>query len=159
VGADSFAVGRWEAGAWTADPIVAPVLDPDTWVYVGGGRLGNDALTGTVEAARVTDGGELAIAADSAARDFSSNRSGYGVASANGQLFTFGGANGGASSGAATGVITGAPTLAMNAWNSEGISLTTARYLTGSAIQSAFIFLVGGASGTGATRSTETVIW
>ena len=159
VGADSFAVGRWECGAWTADPIVAPVLDPDTWVYVGGGRLFNSTLTGAVEAARVTDGGELAIAADNAARDFNNDRSGYGVAAANGQLFTFGGAGGAPSSGAAAAVITGAPTLAMNAWNNEGISLTTARYLTGSTVQSAFIFLVGGANGTTATQSTELVIW
>lgn len=159
VGATSFTQARWEMSAWTADPVVAAVLAPDTWVYVGGGRRADNSLIGTVEAGRVTAGGELAIAADAAVRDFTSDRSGYNTAAANGQLFTFGGAGGAPSSGAATAVITGAPTLAMNAWNSEGIGLVTPRYLAGTAVQSAFIFLVGGANGTGATQSTELVIW
>jgi len=157
VGTSTFAVGRWEMAAWTADAIVDPVLSPDTWIYVGGGRLGNGTTTNAVDAGRVTGGGELVI--DSSVRDFNNTRSGYGAAAANGQLFAFGGAGGAESSDADAAIISGAPTLANNSWNSEGIGLTAPRYLMGTAVQSAFIFLVGGASGTGATQSTELVIW
>lgn len=37
--------------------------------------------------------------------------------------------------------------------------MTTARYLMGSSIQSAFIFLIAGDTGAGVTTSTETVVW
>jgi hypothetical protein len=69
-------------------------------------------------------------------------------------------ANGAPSSGATSATITGAPGLANNSWNSEGITLRSPRYLSGSAVQSAFIFLVGGqAAGGAADATTELVIW
>ena len=52
------------------------------------------------------------------------------------------------------------PSLANNSWNSEGISLNDSRYLMGSTVQSAFIFLVGGQTGvSAASKTTELVIW
>jgi hypothetical protein len=53
------------------------------------------------------------------------------------------------------------PSLQAGAWNSEGLNMTRARYLLGSAVQSAFIFLLGGQTNepSAASRTTETVIW
>jgi len=77
------------------------------------------------------------------------------------QLFTFGGANGAPSAGATSAtLIAPPPTLAVNSWNSEGLTMTQSRYLMGSAVQSAFIFLVGGSTATqNASPTTELVIW
>ncbi|MEP7126052.1 MAG: hypothetical protein ABJE95_34285, partial [Byssovorax sp.] len=52
------------------------------------------------------------------------------------------------------------PTLANNSWNSEGITLIDSRYLMGSSVQSAFIFLVAGQTAVSpASKTTELVIW
>jgi hypothetical protein len=45
-------------------------------------------------------------------------------------------------------------------WNALGLALNVDRYLTGSAVESAFIFLVGGASTGGTpTATTERTVW
>ena len=52
------------------------------------------------------------------------------------------------------------PALANNSWNAEGITLVNSRYLMGSAVQSAFIFLVAGQTNlSAASTTTELVIW
>jgi hypothetical protein len=156
--------GRWQLGAWTVDDAVSStVAAGDTWVYLGGGLVtsgGPASLTNKVEAGKVAAGGDLGTLSDTP-RDFSATRAGYGVCAANGQLFTFGGAGGVPSAGATSApLIAPAPTLAVNAWNNEGLTMTESRYLMGSAVQSAFIFLVGGQTGTSAAAtSTELVIW
>ena len=62
---------------------------------------------------------------------------------------------------ATTGVVAPAPTLANNSWNSEGLTMTQSRYLMGSSVQSAFIFLLGGQTNepSSASKTTELVIW
>lgn len=170
-GAEESAYGRWQHGAWTVDNVTASIVDPgDTYVYLGAGL----APTGNtrddrVEAARVTAGGELSgMSADfpddptasDIVGDFSSTRVGYGTAAAAGRLFVFGGrASQVRDNATAAEIVSPAPSLANNAWNNEGLTMTEARYLMGSSIQSAFIFLVGGDTGSGVTTSTETVVW
>jgi hypothetical protein len=138
----------------------------ETWIYLGAGLLPDGTTQdGRVEAGQVQPGGELGAFADdpSAAdtvEDFSSRRVGYGTAAAAGSLFVFGGkASQVAGNATAAKFANAPPGLARNSWNNEGLSMTQPRYLMGSSIQSAFIFLVGGDTGAGPTTSTETVVW
>jgi hypothetical protein len=160
-GAQSSATGRWQLGAWLADSTVASVIpSPDTYIFVGGGMLANNTLTGKVEAGKVAAGGDLGAWNDTP-KDFSSTSAGYGVCGANNQLFVFGGAGGSPSNGAkSASLVNPPPTLANNSWNNEGLTMTDSRYLMGSAVQSAFIFLVAGETGASpAGKSTELVVW
>jgi hypothetical protein len=167
-GAQASAVGRWQFGAWTVDSVVSNRISSptETWVYLGAGLLADGSTQdGRVEAGKVQAGGELgAFADDSTAadtvEDFTAKRVGYGTAAAAGSLFVFGGKASQVTQNAtaATFIMT-PPALAKNSWNNEGLSMTQPRYLMGSAIQSAFIFLVGGDTGSGITKTTETVVW
>ena len=160
-GSQSSATGRHQLGAWLADATVSNLIPfPDTYVYVGGGMLANGTLTGKVEAGKVAPGGDLGAFNDTP-KDFSSNSAGYGVCGANDQLFVFGGQGGAPSSGAKSAkLVAPPPSLANNAWNAEGLNMTDSRYLMGSAVQSAFIFLVSGQTGvSAASKTTELVVW
>ena len=161
-GAQQSATGRWQLGAWAATSAVSSkITAPDTFIFLGGGELANNTTTGKVEAGKITAGGDLGLL-DDTPKDFSSTSAGYGVCAANGQLFVFGGAGGAVSSGAkSAAIVAPAPTLANNSWNSEGLSMTHGRYLMGSSVQSAFIFLLGGQTDepSNASKTTELVIW
>ncbi len=160
-GAQTASAGRWLHGAWTADSVVSSLVTPgETFIYLGSGARGNGMTIGNVEAGRVAAGGDLGVF-DQGPADFSSDRTGYGVAAAAGRLFAFGGrAPQPRANAIAAQLVAPPPALANNSWNNEGLSMTTERYLPGSSIQSAFIFLVGGeTSSMAATASTETVVW
>ncbi len=161
-GAQQSATGRWQLGAWTATSAVSnKIVAPTTFIFLGGGELANNTTTGKVEAGKIAAGGDLG-ALDDTPKDFSSTSAGYGICAANGQLFVFGGAGGAPSSGAKSAqIVAPAPTLANNSWNSEGLSMTHGRYLMGSSVQSAFIFLLGGRTDepSNASKTTELVIW
>lgn len=113
-------------------------------------------------------GGQLGTFDNAGVKDFTSTAAGYGVCAANQQLFFFGGLGAAPSAGARSAALftsndpaqpLAPPQLAANSWNS-GILLTTPRYLLGSAVQSAFIFLIAGQTNTSAaSNSTELVIW
>ena len=151
---------RWQLGSWVVDSSVASFVPAgETWVFLGGGILANGADAGKVEAGKVLAGGDLGSVSDTP-KDFSSGAAGYGVCAANGQLFTFGGAGAAPSAGAKSAqLVAPAPSLANNGWNA-GINLVEARYLMGSAVQGAFIFLVGGnTTQAQASATTELVIW
>jgi hypothetical protein len=159
-GAQPFAVGRWQTNAWVADSIASTAIPaPDTWIYVGGGLTGAGSSV-KVEAGKVQAGGSLSAISDTPV-DLPVPSAGYGICAANGQLFMFGGQNAAPFNGArAATIISPAPTLALGAWNSEGITMTDARYLMGSTVQSAFIFLIGGQTAVSpASTTTELVIW
>jgi hypothetical protein len=159
-GASSAAQARWQAGAWVATSATSTTITaPDTYVFIGGGLTGAGAAANNVNVGKVSAGGDLGAFA--ASQNFSSNAAGYGVCAANNQLFVFGGANGAPSNGARSASFQGAaPGLANNSWNSEGLTMLQSRYLMGSAVQSAFIFLVGGDTGGGAaSKTTELVVW
>lgn len=159
-GSSNSAVARSELGAWVADSVTSPLVTaPDVFIYIGSGRTGQFTGDRTVEAAKVAAGGDLG-AWDNTPSDFNGVRYGYGVAAANGELFAFGG-NGPDSNAIAAKEASPMPALAPNSWNNEGLQMTSARYLPGSSIQSAFIFLIGGQAtpGGAALNSTETVAW
>jgi hypothetical protein len=153
--------GRWQIGTWVVDKTVDSAYAPDTWIYLGGGRDGNNTLNGTVEAGKVGAGGDLGAFA--APKAFGVTSAGYGVCAANQQLFVFGGKAGAPSTNAkSASLVTPAPAVANNSWNDEGgFSLTHGRYLMGSAVQSSFIFLLGGQTDepSPASKTTELVIW
>ncbi|MFO0758316.1 MAG: hypothetical protein U0359_17620 [Byssovorax sp.] len=161
-GAQSSGTPRHRLGAWTATSgVSATITGTDTWIFLGGGELGNNTQTGKVEAGKIAAGGDLGAISDTP-KDFSSTSSGYGVCAANGQLFVFGGQGGSPSSGAKSAeLVAPPPTLKNNSWNSEGLTMTHGRYLMGSSVQSAFIFLLGGQTDepAAASKTTELVIW
>jgi hypothetical protein len=155
---------RWQIGAWAADSAVASFYGGATWIFLGGGLNAAGASDNVVEAGQVQAGGQLGTAGtlDNTPRDFSSNSAGYGVCAANTQLFSFGGLNGAPSAGAKSATLVNPPpALNVNAWNNEGLTMTHGRYLMGSAVQSAFIFLFGGQTDepSPASKTTELVIW
>ncbi len=159
-GTTTNAVPRSEFGAWIVTSATTSLVSgADTWIYAGGGRAGA-SLNGAVDAAKVQVGGALG-AWDTGPKDFSADSAGYGICSANNSLFVFGGANATPSGGAkAAKFAASMPTLIPSSWNNEGLTMTQSRYLLGSAVQSAFIFLLGGQTGTeAASKTTETVVW
>ena len=167
MGTEQSAVARSEFGVWVVDNVVSDLVAPgDTYLYLGAGWDGADQ-DNRVEAARVSAGGELEAFSDDPTAadiiaDFSSTRIGYGTAAAAGRLFVFGGlASLVAENATAAEIVDPAPELRNNSWNNEGLTMTSPRYRFGSAIQSAFIFLVGGqtSAADGATTSTEWVVW
>jgi hypothetical protein len=162
-GTQQTSVGRWQLGAWSVDRSVSTDVPAGVrYLYAGGGQTAAGAGETTVEAAQVTAGGQLGAWNDAGVQNFGASTSGYGTCAANGQLFTFGGQQGAPSKGAKSAVIGAAPpAFAPGAWNDEGLSMTRGRYLLGSAVQSAFIFLLGGQTDepSAASRTTELVIW
>ncbi|MGZ3421090.1 MAG: hypothetical protein ACXVEE_24660 [Polyangiales bacterium] len=158
------AAPRWQFGAFLATHATSSLIAAgDEFIYAGGGMLPGGTLTGAVDVAKVSAGGALgAWNATVDPKDFSSTSAGYGVCAANDQLFVFGGQGAAPSSGAKSAtIVSPAPTLRNNSWNSEGLTMTHGRYLLGSSVQSAFIFLLGGQTDepSAASKSTETVIW
>jgi hypothetical protein len=158
-GAQQSGQPRWLAGAWPVDKTVTAAAAGDTYLYVGGGLTGADQAANRVEVGKVLAGGALDAISD-VPEDFSSNSAGYGVCAANGQLFVFGGGPP-PKNGARSAKLQPFPALAKNSWNAEGLQMTHARYLLGSAVQSAFIFLIGGQTDepSAASKTTELVIW
>ena len=163
-GATSSSQARWQLGAFTVDSSVSTAYTTP-YVFLGGGLTAAGAAAKTVEAGLVTAGGQLTLTADTG---FSTNDAGYGVCAANDQLFAFGGLNAAPSAGAQSATLAATPpALAPGAWNNEGITLVHGRYLMGSAVQSSFIFLLGGQTAGGsannetsaASKTTELVIW
>ena len=161
---------RWQIGAWTADRLGSPDYTGTTsYVFLGGGMTATGGIASRVDAGLVTAGGQLATTSvtaptilDDTPRDFGATIAGYGVCAANDQLFTFGGGNAMPTTGATSAVLASPPpALQLNAWNNEGLTMTRGRYLLGSTVQSAFIFLLGGQTNEPslASRTTETVIW
>jgi hypothetical protein len=166
--------GRWQLGAIAMDrPRASVVPEGDTWIYALAGV--NAAGTGFVreaQAGKVMGDGTLAPVYEVDAPPASA---GYGLAGANNFLFVFGGTSGGTMTPGASATSAkmcrvgeagcgGQPPIPeppdLVNWNSLGFNLRQARHLPGSALESAFIFLVGGASGSAAaTATTERTHW
>jgi hypothetical protein len=168
------ASGRWQFAALPMDHDRASIVpDGDTWVYaMGGFNAAGTALVRDVTAGHVAADGTFDQTFE--VDQMVPGAAGYGVAGANNFLFAFGGSSGGtpgAGSGSAklcaageagcSGGVPGIPEPPdLVNWNALGFTLEQARYLPGSALESAFIFLVGGASDTaGATTTTERTHW
>jgi len=158
-GAADIGPARWQLGAWTADSGTAPdlITTSEAWIYAGGGIRDNlQAMVPEVVALRVEAGGTLGEAAGGywSVDEMQPFKSGYTPAIFNHQIFAFGGTQGtpstecasiemcGIATGACSGTIPDPPDLAN--WNSLGIDLTVARYLSAGATVSPFVFIVGG---------------
>jgi hypothetical protein len=159
---------RWQLHAWTVDGGVSSIYAGASYVFLGGGLTAAGTMMNTVEAGLVTPGGQLqgatvaATVFDDSPKDFSVSQAGYGVCAANGQLYSFGGENASPMKQAKSALlVTPAPQLGNQSWNDEGLSMTHGRYLLGSAVQSSFIFLLGGQTDepSMASKTTELVIW
>ena len=158
-GADSIGDPRWQLSAWVADHESAPDVVPagEIWVYAGGGiRDDQQFMIPDVVALRVAAGGTLGESAANrhVVDDMQPFKAGYAAGIFNNQLFAFGGTQGtpntecnsiemcGIVGGECSTSIPDPPDLAN--WNSLGIDLTVARYLSAGATVSPFVFIIGG---------------
>jgi hypothetical protein len=157
---------RWQLGAGA---VVASFKPDETWVYaLGGYNSSKSANVSDTTAAQVGADGTLGAPLELSAK-MSPALAGYGYASASDFLYAFGGA---ASGGPTTKALqaklctvgqhgcTGPEPPDLVNWNDLGFGLKQARYLPGQSLESAFIFLVGGASDSAAaTSTTERTHW
>lgn len=162
VGASTLSPARAELGATLvthADLTQVPEGLP--LVFVGPGRT-NGGYSRAVDAATVEPDGTLNFAPTEAV---SGDFAGYGMGSANGFLFVFGGragpTDGGISgeicrSGMAPGCNQGPP--AIRNWNNLGVRLTGPRQFMGSAQESAFFFVAGGTDGAQALATVNQTV-
>ncbi len=162
--ANTLSVGRWQLGVLRVDEQVTVRTDPgDTWIYAGGGL----AATGVqihrdLDAALVLADGLLAPWIP--VSEMKPGYAGYGHAAAANQLLIFGGQGGEATAGGKSaqlcgiGNACGLPPAIQN-WNA-GISLNLSRYLMGSIVGAANVFVVGGVGPDGqAMDSVEQTVW
>ncbi len=158
---------RWEFGLWrvTKEETTYFPSDTDVWLHAGMGFLnsGGTSFEKSLVAAQVQTGGLLSTWTSDAVTG--KNLAGYGCAATANQLFTFGGGPTPTTTiyaGELCGV-NGAPCSGppgLHNLNNNGAGITHARYLPGTAVESAHIFLVGGQDTTGgATATTESVVW
>jgi hypothetical protein len=149
-GAD-ISAGRAELTAFSLSHSEAvQVPGGTTYIYAGGGTP-----SANVDVAQVAAGGDLVW---SAADAMSPQRAGYAGLAGAGFLFAFGGAQGSPSDSNASAEIDPSAVPALINWNNEGVRLIVGRYLAGSAVESAFIYVVGGDTATGPTASTERTV-
>jgi hypothetical protein len=162
-GATPFAAGRWQLGAWRVDQTVQSNYAGQAWIFAGTGRNAADSGTaGSVEAAEVQSGGQLG--SFTVVNSPNPSYAGYGVCAANQQLFSFGGKTNTLVDSMKSSTLYDNqgpfPPPQNGNWNDQGVKMTEARYLLGSTVQSSFIFLLGGQTGTStASTTTELVIW
>jgi hypothetical protein len=152
---------RWQLSNFVVDSTVLPTLTPpQTYVYFGGG-IGagiNGALVSAFDAGLIGAGGDLGTLTSIAAATF--GRAGYAGMATSNQLIVFGGHNAAPDKTAAKGML-GTPQPGMNgSFNNAGLLLGQSRYLMGSAVQSGFLFILGGDTGGGVgSPTTETILW
>jgi hypothetical protein len=157
-----FGIGRFNHGVWLADANMSSNIAEGTqYIYVGGGRNGpmNGGLVGGTEVAAI--GGDGSLSGFASAHAMSTDRAGFGTAAAANRLFVFAGWPSGTirDSAESLSIAAAAPTLE-NSVNSEGgLNVGQARFMPGSALQSAFIFVVGGQTDTaGSVTSSSALI-
>jgi hypothetical protein len=174
---DSDAIGAFQVGASTLSPAraelgatvmyhsdVAVIPEGTPWIFVGPGRT-NGGYSRAVDAAAVEADGSLTfIATDAVSGDFA----GYGVGSANGFMFLFGGRGGPTDGGISGELCRSAMDPGCNQapneppdlrnWNNLGVRLTGPRQFMGSAQESAFFFVAGGTDGAQALATVDQTV-
>jgi hypothetical protein len=156
-GAHPASSGRWQISDFVVDStVLSSVPAGSTYVYFGGG-IGagiNGAAANAFDAGLIADLGTLA-----AAGSFTANRAGYAPIATSGQLIVFGGHNAAPDKTSEKNQLN-ATQPGIGAWSNEGLSLVQSRYLMGSAVQSGFLFILGGDTGGGVgSTTTETIFW
>jgi hypothetical protein len=146
---------RGRCGGYTVDSTLHDVVgEGETWVVFAGGDT-DRRTTGTIDAGYVQPGGDLDPWTQSDA--MSPARAGFATASASDFLYAFGGQNGAPSTGGVQGELDGTSMPDVRNWNSLGTSLSEARFLPGSAQESAVIFVLGGQTDTSSASTTVDV--
>ncbi|MCB9550231.1 MAG: hypothetical protein H6706_30920 [Myxococcales bacterium] len=166
-GADTLAVARAEGIAVTlTHSDFTPVVEGDTWIFMGPGRTGGATFSRAVEASPVAPDGSLTFIRTD---DVNGDYAGYGGGAANGFLFVFGGRAGLPSDAGVSaelcrsaqdpgcGQAPGEPPDIRN-WNNLGVRLTTPRAYMGSTQESAFFFVAGGTDGMAALTSIDQTV-
>lgn len=164
ISARALSRARWDMGAYAVTHDVSSRLD-SPWLYFAGGLtdVAGDVVNGAVDAFPVAEDGTLGapVAVDS----MSPARAGFGAAAANNFLHAFGGRSTSTSvasaehCGAGRSCPGGATVPELVNWNSAGNLDFPSRMDMGTAIQSGFIYLLGGSDGTRALRSTRLTHW
>ncbi len=155
--------GRWQLGVFVVDDTVSIRSAPgNTWIYAGAGLGAASQLKTNFDAALVLTGGKLG--SWQAVEAIKPGFAGYGFAAAANQLWVFGGqggapaTNGKSSQLCGQGFSCGVPPAIQN-WNA-GIGLLEERYLPGSTVGAAHIFILGGVGQGSLPRSTvEATVW
>ena len=153
--------GRWQLNLLAMDHGKASFIDPGTtYIYAPGGTDA-DATGGIrdVDVAIVLEGGTLGAWA-AVSNMQGGGYAGYGFAGANNSLFVFGGQGARPTTSNSAAKIDSASVPDLENWNAMGFGLNEPRYLLGSAVESAFIFLLGGmTTGDVPTNTTESTVW
>ena len=155
--------GRWLLGALAATQANNSIISPagSTYLYVASGSTTSITnLDGNIDVGLVQAGGQLA--AFTAAGSTGAKRPGYGSTLVNNQLMAFGGFGGGGTASNNSDTATLKTSTTLNNFNALGSgALLQPRALQGTAIESAFIYQLGGASAgvNTAQVSTEQSIW
>tara|TARA_B100000609_G_C17222735_1_gene441630 strand:- start:482 stop:3187 length:2706 start_codon:yes stop_codon:yes gene_type:complete len=153
--------GRWQVAAFSVDRVASTrVGASDTYIYAGPG-IG--ALS-AVQVGKVQAGGKLS--SWQTVSTATPGYAGYGYAAAADQLFIFGGQASAPDTSSKSTEICGTGSKCkksavppeIRGWNA-GISLRTARYLMGTAIESAHIYIIGGNNASGPMKTTESTVW
>lgn len=130
------------------------------YLYAGSGlssTIAVSTLSRPVHVASIAAGGQPGVYASTGSVGV--NLAGFGTALVNNQMYAFGGLMAGAGQTAATSATLTMPMTVSN-FNALGSgTLTVARGLQGTAIESAFIYQIGGTSGAAALTSCEQTIW
>lgn len=156
-GTTTSALARYQHYAYSATNANASFVPAATdYIYVGGGTANGTSNLMSLDSARVQAGGQLSAwtATGASIRSF-----GGGATLAANYLYSFGDEM--PSDAIFAGQISSTAPPAITNFNNNGNRLTTPRYLPGTSLQGAYIFLAGGSTTgrTAATNSVEAMIW
>ena len=154
---------RWLAGALAATQANNSIISPAgaTYLYIASGSTTSITnLDGNIDVAQVQAGGQLGAFGNAGSTGL--KRPGYGSTLVNNQLMGFGGFGGAGAASNNSDTATLKSSTMLNNFNALGNgALTQPRALQGTAIESAFIYQLGGANAgvNTAQVSTEQAIW
>lgn len=154
---------RWLVGGLAATQANNSLITPAgaTYLYVASGSTTSITnLDGNIDVAMVQSGGQLAAFSNAGSTGL--KRPGYGSTMVNNQLMGFGGFGGAGAASNNSDTATLKTATSLNNFNALGNgALTQPRALQGTAIESAFIYQLGGANAgvNTAQVSTEQAIW
>jgi hypothetical protein len=167
-GAEAVPTARWKLGAYWANPENASNVGAAHYIYAGGGA-NSVGVVNDVDAAEISwpTGGLGAWDPLTSGSDMV-NQAGYGAIVANNFLYAFGGKANIASDIASQALICASGTTGcgddvapvLKNWTNTEEKLIVPRQFMGTAMESAFIYLLGGATLTeAATTTTEMTVW
>lgn len=167
-GANTIPNARWGLGAYWANPENASNVGSTHYIYAGGGANSFGVVNDVDAAPIVWPSGELGAWDPLTSGSDMVNQAGYGAIVANNFLYAFGGKANIASDIASQALICAAGTTGcggsvapvLKNWTNTEEKMLVPRQFMGTAMESAFIYLLGGATLTeAATTTTEMTVW